>query len=48
MFSQVGLHIHCMERMLKERIVEGKHKGRVWWHLWFYGKGILRGLAILH
>jgi hypothetical protein len=45
--SHAGLHLKCMVRMLKERVTEGKHRGKVWCHLKFYGKGILRSLGIM-
>jgi hypothetical protein len=41
------MHFRFLVMMLKERVWEGKHRKKVWWHVTFYAKGILRGLGIM-
>lgn len=40
------LHFRCICRMLREYIFKRKHREKFYRHLVFYGKGILRSLAI--
>lgn len=44
--SHAAMHVKCMFRMLKERVLDGKHKGRVWERLKFFGKGVLRSFGV--
>lgn len=41
------LHCKCFNRMIKERIFEGKHRGKVMWHTNFYFRGVLRSFGII-
>ena len=40
------LHVRCLIRMIREWLLMGRHRGKFWWHVAFYCKGILRSFGI--